>query len=501
MKSINKIAFALIASFVSFSCTNLDEELWNVISQDNYGTTTEEMNSLIGPAYGTLCQYINGYFWYGMTAGDDYIIPARGFDWHSGGIYLRAHLHEFNALEANSVYNYWRFSEITTINKIMAMVEETNVEIPNRDRVVAELRGLRAWWYFYMLDKLGNVPIVTSFTDEVPTNEGQTRKDVYDFVVTELEAIVDALNEDVNAASYGKFTKWVCYTLLAKVYINAEVYTGTPQWGKALECLDKVIDSGKYILEPDNNTNFLVKTDVSRENIFVIPYDYDYFRCYFIPYQMSWHYNSIKTFKVRFDCWNGPCATPSIVKSYDKDDKRLGWFMYGPQYASDGTLLTDRNGAPLDITIDMEDFTKATETEGARIFKWEVAENSYNHIDNDFAIFRYVDVLLMKAECLLRLGQDTDVACDIVNMCRKRNFKDYSGKELTGLTLDDILAERGREFIFEGWRCNDLIRFGKYGDPMDFKPNSDPADRHTWVFPIPLSVIENNPKIKQNPGY
>lgn len=506
MKKIT-IFIAAAACMAGISCTNLDEELFSVISQENYGHTTEEMNSLIGPAYGTLSQYIDGYYWYGMCAGDDFIIPARGFDWYSGGIYLRAHTHDFNALEANTVYNFWRFSEVTTINKIMAMIDESEVEIPDKGRIMAELRGIRAWWYFYMLDRLGSVPIVTKFDDSVPTNKGVTRKDVYDFVESELLDIIDDLTEEVTPATYAKFTKWVGYTLLAKLYLNAEVYTGTPdapgapQWDKALKCLDKVIESGKYDLEPDNDANFLVENEGSIENIFVIPYDYNYFNCYFIPYQMSWHYNSINTYSVRFDCWNGPCATPSIVKSYDQDDKRLGWFMYGQQYAKDGTPLTDRDGNPLNITIDMADFTNATEVEGARIFKWEVEENGYNHLNNDFAIFRYVDVLLMKAECLLRQGDEPE-ARKIVNDCRKRNFDNYdASKEITLLTEDILLAERGREFIFEGWRRNDLIRFGKFGDPCDFKPNSDPADKHTWLFPIPLQVIENNPEIQQNPGY
>lgn len=500
MKNIIKYLI-LTLGVASVSCTNLDEELYDVLSQDNFGSTESEMASLIGPAYGTLASYVDGYFWYGMCAGDDFIIPARGTDWYSGGIYLRAHTHDFNATDANTVYNFWKFSEVNTINKIIQMIETSTVEIADKDRTIAELKGIRAWWYFFMLDKLGSVPIVITFDDTIPTNKGVTRTDVFNFVDTELTSIVDDLSEDVSAATYGKFTKWVAYTLLAKLWINAEVYTGKADWEKALGYCDKVIESGKYELEENNNDNFLVENEGSSENIFVIPFDSDYMVNYFIPYQMSWHYSEINAFDINFDCWNGSCATPSQMYLYDDDDKRLGWFLYGQRYAKDGTPLTDRKGNLLNYTFEMADFTNATEVEGARLYKWEVEDGGRNHLNNDFAIFRYVDVLLMKAECLLRTGNEPD-ARQIVNDCRKRNFDNYDEtKEIKLLTLDELLDERAREFIFEGWRRNDMIRFGTYGDPCDFKPNSDPADKHTWVFPIPQQVIDNNSEIVQNPGY
>ena len=501
MKKITRISILLPVIMLA-GCVNLDEELYSVISQDNFGKTAEEMNSLIGPAYGSICEYVDGYFWYGMCTGDDYIIPSRGYDWNHGGAFRRIHEHSLNALEADSYYNFWRFGAVTNINKVLDMVENTEAEIANRDRVIAELKGLRAWWYFFMLDRLGSVPIVTKFGDELPSNKGVTRKDVYDFTVGELESVVEDLNEEVGTETYGKFTKWAGYTLLAKLYLNAEVYSGTPQWEKALAACDKVIESGKYILEPKNNTNFLVNNEGSRENIFVVPYDYEHFICYFIPYQMSWHYNQIQTYKVRFDCWNGPCFTPSFMKSYDPDDLRLGWFLYGQQYDSKGEPLHDRKGNLLNYTFEMADYADANECEGARIFKWEVETDGYNHMNNDFAIFRYVDVLLMKAECLLRLG-DEKAARDIVNECRERNFKNYDeSKQIGLLTLDELLAERGRELVLEGWRRNDLIRFGRFTGTFDFKTTNDPPDNHTLVFPIPQSVIDNNPDgIVQNPGY
>lgn len=499
-----KTLIAIVAVvFANLSCTNLDEELYNVISQDNFGKTSEEMDALIAPAYSSMCEYVDGYYWYDLCSCDDFIIPSRGYDWNHGGAFRHIHEHQFTALEADSYYNFWRFSAVTNINKVISMVESTDVEIADRERVVAELKGLRAWWYFFMLDRIGPVPIVTTFDDTIPTNKGVTRKDVYDFIVRELEAVVEDLNEEVSSATYAKFTKWAGYTLLAKLYLNAKVYTGTPDWENALRCCEEVIKRGGYILEPDNNDNFLVHNEDSRENIFVVPYDYEHFKCYFIPYQMSWHYNHEKTFDVRFDggMWNGPCFTPGFMKSYDPDDKRLGWFLYGQQYDKSGNSLYDRKGNLLNITFEVKDYANALEYEGARIYKWEVEKDSYNHLNNDFAVFRYVDVLLMKAECLLRTGNEAE-ARDIVNECRKRNFVKYdSSKEIKVLTLEELLAERGRELVCEGWRRNDLIRFGKYTAPFEFKPAYDPDDNHTLLYPIPQSVIDKNPEIIQNLGY
>ncbi|WP_165021646.1 RagB/SusD family nutrient uptake outer membrane protein [Dysgonomonas sp. ZJ279] len=476
------------------SCTDLDEDFYSVTPQDEFGGTTEEMNSLIGPAYGTLVNYVNNDFWMQEITTDEYMIPARGLDWYSGGIHLRYHTHEWSAKETP---DFWRFEQVTTVNKIIDMLDKTAVQIENKERTYAELRTIRAFWYFMMLDNIGNVPIVTSFDGTLPTNN--TRKEVYDFVEKELLESVEGLSEDKNASTYAKATKWVAYTILAKLYLNAQVYTGTAQWDKCLTYANKVIESGLYQLEPNIFNNFKVKNEGSTENIFAIPYDAEYFRGYFIPYQMSWHYSNYTTFDVQFSSWNGPCAVPGFVKSFDKDDARYASFLIGPQYSADGQTLYIRDGVtPLDFTIEVGDFANANENEGARLFKWEVEKGGKNHLNNDFAIFRYSDVLLMKAECLLRKG-DEPSARTIVNQVRERNFS--PAKPLPTLTLDLLLKERGFEFVFEGWRRNDLIRFDAFKGTWDFKPNQDPADKHTYLFPIPLAVMDKNPHLKQNPGY
>ena len=155
MRKDIKIYIAIVAAIIAnVACTNLDEELFNVVSQDNFGKTPAQMDALIAPAYSSMCEYVDAYYWYDMCSADDFIIPSRGYDWNHGGVFRHIHEHQFTALEADSYYNFWRFSAVTNINKVIAMVESTEVEIADRDRVIAELRGLRAWWYFFMLDRI-----------------------------------------------------------------------------------------------------------------------------------------------------------------------------------------------------------------------------------------------------------------------------------------------------------------------------------------------------------
>jgi hypothetical protein len=494
MKKIYTLSNILAVILCFSSCVNLDEDFYSEMPQSQFGETTDEIKSLLGPAYGTMRHYVDNDFWMQEISTDEYMIPARGLDWLSGGIHLRYHRHEWSP---NETPNFWKFTHVVTINKIIDMLDKAGAEIDDKDKVYAELRGLRAFWYFVMLDNIGNVPIVTSFESELPTNN--TRREVYEFVESELLDIKNSLPENVDATTYAKITKWVIHTLLAKLYLNAEVYSGTPQWDKCIAYCDSVVNSNKYSLEENYFTNFAVKNENSKENIFCIPFDSEYFISYFIPYQMSWHYNQNKRFTIQHDGWNGPCAVPSFVHSFDLDDARLGSFLIGPQYAKDGSVIYLRdNVTPLNYTIDMVDFSNATEDEGARLFKWEVENGEKQHLDNDFAVFRYADILLMKAECLLRKGQ-TPAALTIVNQVRKRNFNPE--KPYTTLDLDILLQERGYEFVFEGWRRNDLIRFDKFGGTWSFKPDADNPDKHTYLFPIPLSVRQNNPKINQNPGY
>ncbi|MEP6465025.1 MAG: RagB/SusD family nutrient uptake outer membrane protein [Parafilimonas sp.] len=163
------------------------------------------------------------------------------------------------------------------------------------------------------------------------------------------------------------------------------------------------------------------------------------------------------------------------------------------------------------ITPQISDLTNATDDEGVMNIKYEIEQNAdYGsngivNMNNDMVVFRYADILMMKAECLMRLngGNATQDAVDLVNQVRQRNFSaDDLKKEkytTTSLTMDELLNERGREFSYEMLRREDLIRFGKFGNAWWDK--SQDADKHYQLFPIPQTVITSNTALKQNPGY
>lgn len=495
-KTYKYLLLVLVCAFSFGSCTDLDEDVYSDAEQSKFGNTPEEVNALIGPAYTTLRNYVgNQSFWWTQISTDEFMIPARGDDWLSGGIHLRFHTHEWSPKETP---NMWKFNEVVAVNKIIDLLDNTTAQINDKDRIYAELKTIRAFWYFVMLDNIGNVPIVTTFEASLPKNN--TRKEVYDFVEKELLDALPHLSVEKNSKTYTKATKWVAHSILAKLYLNAQVYTGIPQWQKCIDQCEFVIGSTLYTLEPNIFNNFKVDNSGSTENIWSLPYQDSYFMGYFMPYQMSWHYNSKLTFGTAYSSWNGPCAVPSFVHKFDPDDVRLGSFLIGLQYDMSGNPILLRDGSThLDYTVDMGNFANAKENEGARLFKWEVEKGGNSHMNNDFAIFRYSDILLMKAECLLRQGNEPDARTIVNNDIRARNFS--PAKPLPLLTLDLLLDERGFEFVFEGWRRNDQIRFDKFGGTWSFKPDADPADKHTYLFPIPQSEMDKNPNLKQNPGY
>jgi starch-binding outer membrane protein, SusD/RagB family len=171
-------------------------------------------------------------------------------------------------------------------------------------------------------------------------------------------------------------------------------------------------------------------------------------------------------------------------------------FLEGQQYAQDGTPLKTEQGAPLIFSRTIGDLANATQTEGVRIVKYEIQKNTaYSDQDNDLVIFRYADALMLKAEGLLRTGQ-AGPALTLVNQVRARNFE--TAKPLLTLTLDNLLAERGREFIWEGCRRQDLVRFGKWNGTWQFHPADQPFRQ---LFPIPQAQLDANPNLVQNPGY
>ncbi len=491
----------LVALFIIPACTDLDETLYDKLTPDQYGKTESEIATIVGRAYASLRGYRddNGkphfpteFPWFlNEVASDEATIPTRGTDWYDNGVYQEIQAHKVKP--DNDVVRatwYYLYTGVATVNSIIYMVEKSELTAEQKAKANAELRGLRAWYYYKLMDYFGNVPLQTDFADtSLKTNT--PRAEVYNFVVNELNDIVDYLPE----TGYGKFTKNVCYTLLARLYLNAKVYKGLNDFDPAdlQKCIDMCDKVKGFILEPDYFTNFKKNNEISKENIWVIPYD-EKVTIGNYHQSLTLHYKAKLTFGFKTDCVNGICAEPGVYSKFDSTDVRRRALLYGEQkdINTGQTVLMD-DGSPLIYTEEISNFKNAKQNEGVRMVKYEITKDDVWERSNDWVLMRYAEVILMKAEALLRLGQD-DLARPLVAQVRERAGLTTPDK----IDLEFLYNELLYEFMWEDHRRQDNIRFGKYGLPRWEMPGSD---KNMEIFPIPAKALESNPKLVQNPGY
>lgn len=521
MKSTIVWKLALIIALVLplNSCTNLDEKIFSQLTDEVFPQNQEQFIAALGAAYTNLYGVgsHNGMMSLQEVASDEIMIPQRGTDWFDGGQWLRVHRHEYNPNE-EAINNAWNFlyGGVANCNRLISLFEglvaDGKVSAEQADAFIAELKVLRSLFYYWAMDIWGNIPIETRFADADPTPATRNRSEVFAFIESELKTNVPKLSKNKDGSTYARFNYYAGQALLAKLYLNAQVYTGTAKWDDCLAACDEIINSGLYNLEGDYFANFNTDNGASKENILVVPYDRVFARGFNLP-QMTLHYQSQASFDLQQQPWNGYCTLQEFYNSYDNADKRKGElgnqqtrgnFHAGPQFASDGrTRLQDSGAEPSDpdganLTFTPEvnaHFPNCLRQAGARVGKFQYKVGATPDLDNDFPIFRYSDILMAKAEALYRKnGGSTASATDLFNLIRTR----AGLPEFTSLTEADMLAERGREMFYEGIRRQDLIRFGKYNDARTFKPASDPSKN---IFPIPGPQIAANPNLRQNPGY
>ncbi len=225
---------------------------------------------------------------------------------------------------------------------------------------------------------------------------------------------------------------------------------------------------------------------------------------------MTLHYVSQETFSLREQPWNGYCSLAEFYNSYDNTDKRKGVsgnqkirgnFLAGQQFKADGVTpgvdgsADDADGPNVFFTPEINaHFPNCQRQAGVRVGKFEFPQGSTTSLSTDFQIFRYADILLVKAEALWRKSAGDATALALVNQIRARAGQ----PAFASLTADNLLAERGREMFFEAWRRSDLIRFGKYNEARQWKPASADCKQ---LWPIPRQQIDANKNLKQNPCY
>jgi hypothetical protein len=514
------IAFAL--SLIGLSCTNLNQKVYSVVPNSEFWQTPAQIAAGVAPAYNVLTQIPNGSIEELVEAStDEMIIPIRGSDWLDADEHIQEWQHTWPDNHPN-VSSSWQtiFQGIGEANFTIGVVQGLPKPPSDTTAIYAELRGLRAYYYFLALDMFGNVPIVTSFNVDPSTVKTANRTAVFNFVQSELTAIIPNLASNVDATTYGRFTKWAAFSLLAKLYLNAQVYTadgyspgaaGTAMWPQCMAACDSVIASGQYGLETDYFDNFSTTnsnlTSNGNENIFVVPFDK--VNIGGNNWEMgTLHYQNNVNFQLAGSPWNGFCSDADFYSKFDTSsiysakgsttyrtylDQRAGQYLIGQQYGIPYTYPPSTNVVySADASLALQDvqfsiplvFTPTVSTlsnaagsfrgAGVRNIKYFPEQGTQGNQSNDMVIFRLADVYLMRAEADMRAnGAVSATSLGYLNKVRERAYGATTPTianpnnpaqpiqvDLTNsVTLDNILDERGRELTWECWRRNDLIRF------------------------------------------
>lgn len=512
MKKFNLYMTLFILLILSLiGCTNLDETVYTQVPMDKYGQTPTEVNSLIAPIYTGLRSANNPINLYEVSS-DMSITPTRkGGDWWDGGIFKEARFGTWSPSSSSvqGIYNTC-MSRVAACNQILYMVNNSSA-ITDKVPYTSQIRAARAYWYYQLIDGWGNVPIVTDFAD-LTKPATKTRKEVYDFIISELNDIKDVIRADVSSSSYGKFTKGAVNTLLAKMYLNAEVWNPADgaKWQQCIDACDVVL-SLPYKLQAVWKDNFITLNENSTESILVAV---NSSTAGMGIGTYTTHYLDRITLGTLNSGNNGISAMPGYVRSFDPTDKRFGdntvhgpgSFLMGPMInpATGGVLNTAHNRPlihSIDITMiygmDADGWGQTEQEDGARCYKWEF-KKGVTYMENDCQLFRLADIYLMKAEALVKMGGDNVEATRLVNEIRKRAFDDPA-KLKTSVTLDDIYNERRFEFAWESMGRQDQIRFGTFLLPISGWRGALPEYR--LLFPIPRTAVDANPSLKQNLGY
>ena len=512
------VAAVIIATLLAPACTNLTETPQSAITPNNFYRNADEAVGGLASVYAQLRQTIEGAYELTEVSSDEIVIPTRGQDWLDNGKWLDLHHHTFtpnSPAGLDNINNAWNqmFQGVAKANVVLAGVE--NVNFAGKATVKAELRVLRAYYYFMLQDLFGGVPIVTDVA--IMPRAQNTRAEVAKFIEDELTAARPDLPVSWPQEWNGRVTQGAADAMLASLYLNAQVFTGTvsatgltkgtARWQDAITAADKVLNSpAGYQLDPVWRHNFTYDNNVSTEIIFAVKFlNQSGLGLNFL--QRALHYTQFTP-----SPWNGYATLAETYFAFDANDIRRQIFLQGVQYnVETGAPVKDRQGNPLIFTPTIGNENAATEGAGVRIMKWPPDPGHIQQDNgNDYAHFRLAEIYLIKAEAMNELGQ-TVPAINLINTTTRARAFPTNPKPLsptlTQVQLrDSILAERLFELTAEGKRRQDLIRIGaevggvnKFNATWSYKPGPTPA--YKILFPIPQTQIDVNPLLKQNAGY
>ena len=546
MKPIRYYLIAGLLVFSSNACTDLSENVYDQLLTDNfYNNKNEVISAVLRPythANAWLTPGQDGWWRVSELSADQLAWPVKGRHGQDGGKWLRLHYHSWTVND-DFIWNPWRLmwwglglctDPIENLEKRdIAAMGITQVE---KDAYIAELKLLRAFHYLKLMDLYGNIPIVTKIG--VPLSPPtQSRTEVFNFIEKEIK---DNINNapKLSKAMLGRMTQAGGYAMLVELYLNAEAWTGTARWDDCIAAADKLIagqaggqNDQTMALDATINDPFVPTNHTSKETIFSIAYEFQN-----SSFQPQWpgdffHFNQRDIYGGGRNGNDGVVLIPGVYTTFDDADLRKSdWLLIGTQYRFDNPAVTVKGGSgneydgqPLvfvdnirqnkkaetdgtDPDLLPSDMNSGEENSGVRFNKYKLgalASPSYN--STDWNAYRLTWIYFAKAEAIMRKngGVATAEAVQLINDCKSRAFDvtDWPAQEYTDvtLTLDELLAERGREFIFEGFRRQDLIRWNVYTTNAWW--DHTPTEGTKKLFPIPQRQIVLNPNLEQNDGY
>ena len=503
---INKILILGLLA-VTFSCTDLEEKQRDTLTkqeaQDFFNKNTDVGKLLRGAYDGLRLPYMDqSRFWAAQQhTSDETLGPTRGGDWDDNGIWRSLHTHTWGKDHG--------FLESTFNELLQVVFTTTNIlTFPTTKAQAAEARYIRAFVMFSIADGWNQVPFRDPGGNLLDAPKVLSGDEAVAFVISELNAIIP----DLSDGPANRANKNAAKALLVKCYLNKGTFANrvSPSFPSgdmtnAIKFADEIIASGKYSISTNYYSNFAPNNDkISTENIWTGENQGGVSSG---NVRSRWfctlHYNQNPS------GWNGFTTLGEFYDSFEASDKRRGdsytgmtdvsgiraGLLLGQQVDKNGVALKDRKGNALSFTKAVAPIETGNNLEvtGIRVIKYPIDYAGGDNADNDYVFLRYADVLLMKAEAQLRSGNAAG-ALTIVNSIRTAR----GATALTAVSLDQMLAERGRELYWEGHRRQDMIRFGKWLGVWSGKAASGPE---RLIFPIPPTNLAVNPNLKQNPGY
>jgi hypothetical protein len=552
----HKIIKVSVLLLTAVSCTKLDENLNSTLTnaQTAAALGSAGVGLLLQTAYTDLgVPFTNQDQLFSLeeNTADESLVPTRGGDWDDNGVWRVLHNHTWNADHGQilSVFN--------NLNKIN--FDATNVLAfkPSKQQE-AEARFLRALSLYYLLDLYGQYPVRNPGDNLLNAPEVKSGAPAAQFIIDELNAVMPDLPAFTTP---GRASQESGKVLLMKTYLNRGAWANraTPTFADAdmqqvITLGNSIITGNKFKYANEYFNNFDVNNGSSTENILTYVNTSGVGANNSGPqarWCMTMHYNQY-TPKNPNAGWNGFSTISDFYTSFGTTttpvtgvakfaagdisgkyadtavDSRIGGryypgvtdvsgmkpgFQIGQQYNENGVAEKDRKGAPLAfnpaIAANMQENGSNLEVTGIRVIKYPPDFSSLDKYfqgpaGNDIVIMRYSDVVLMVAEAKLRAASpDNAGALTLVNNLRAAR----KAAPLPSLTLvntsniydpNALLTERGREMFWETVRRTDLIRFGVYLKPWQYKPTDDPK---YLVFPVPSQALAANPNLKQNTGY